>query len=135
MKLLNYKLLLLLITLMASAATPLPGFAEVPGKTKNATTAEVKQALLNTIKATEDALKALKSGADPETVQQHISDARQAVKGVEINRLDVIRTRTSEKLKHARQALNKDEKSKTEELLTESLKNFQEMLRSFESGI
>ncbi len=135
MKFLNHKIFFLLIALLVSSATPLSVFAETPGKTKNATTEEVKKALTNTIKATEEALNTLKSGADAEVVQQHISDARQAVKGVEINRLDVIRTRTSEKLKSARQAVGKGEKDKAEALLAESLKNFQEMMQSFEAGI
>jgi hypothetical protein len=112
-------------------ATPVITHAEVAAKIKNATEAEVRQALQDTLKATEEALNALKSGADTEVVQEHIGNARQLVKRVEINRLDVIRTRSSEKLKNARQALGKGEKDKAEAFLTAALQGFQEMARLF----
>lgn len=123
------KLIALLIMALISASSPSMSSAGAIGKTKNATEAEVKQALINTVKATEDALAALKSHAAEDVVQAHISDARQAVKGVEINRLDVIRTRSSEKLKNARHALNKGEQQQAEGYLNEALHGFQEMQR------
>lgn len=106
-------------------------YAEVGAKIKNATHEEVKQALTDTLKATEAAISALKDKASEDVVQEHISKARQAVKGVEINRLDVIRTRSSEKLKSARHALSKGEQAEAEAYLSEAYKGFQEMERQF----
>ncbi|MCX7086767.1 MAG: hypothetical protein NTV00_01805 [Methylococcales bacterium] len=129
MRFLNTCLFSLLIALSLGATSVAQ--AEAPAKIKNATEAEVRQALTDTIKTTEEALNALKSDASQDIVQAHISDARQLVKRVEINRLDVIRTRSSEKLKSARQALNKGEKAQAEEFLSAALKGFQEMAKFF----
>lgn len=123
------KILALLIMALINLSSPSVSSAGAIGKTKNATEAEVKQALVNTLKATEDALAAIKIHAAEELVQAHISDARQFVKGVEINRLDVIRTRSSDKLKLARQALSKADQQAAEDYLHEALKGFQEMQR------
>ncbi len=131
MNFLSIRLLFLSAALIMGITTPVISHAEVAAKIKNATETEVRQALQDTLKATEEALNALKSGAAPEVVQEHIGNARQLVKRVEINRLDVIRTRSSEKLKNARQALNKGEKDKAEEFLTTALQGFQEMARLF----
>jgi hypothetical protein len=131
MNFMKKSLFALLLALGVSAFAALPAYAETAGKIKNATEAEVRQALTETVKATEDALAALKSGASEEVVQEHISHARQVVKRVEINRLDVIRTRASEKLKNARHALNNKEPAKAEALLTEALAGYQEMVRLF----
>lgn len=76
-------------------------------------------------------LTALKSGASEEAVNEHISNARQLIKRVEINRLDVIRTRSAESLKKARQALNNGQKDLAEDFLANALKGFKEMQTSF----
>lgn len=123
------KLIALLIMALTSLSSPSMSSAGAIGKTKNATEAEVKQALINTVKATEDALAALKNHVAEDVIQTHISNARQSVKGVEINRLDVIRTRSSEKLKNARHALSKGEQREAEAYLNEALQGFQEMQR------
>jgi hypothetical protein len=121
-------LLLLLLALSVNTLSPM---AMAAGKTENASTEEVRQALVDSIKAAEDALTALKSGASEEAVNEHISNARQLIKRVEINRLDVIRTRSAESLKKARQALNNGQKDLAEDFLANALKGFKEMQTSF----
>lgn len=121
-------LLPLLLALFAVTVSPL---ATAAGKIENTSAEEVKQALVDSIKAAEDALVALKSGASEEVVNEHISNARQLIKSVEINRLDVIRTRSAESLKKARQALNNGQKDLAEDFLANALKGFKEMQTSF----
>lgn len=120
-----------LLLALSSIVYPMLGYAEAPAKIKNATEAEVRQALKDTIKATEGALSALKNAESTDNVQNHIADARQSVKRVEINRLDVIRTRSSEKLKAARVALNKGDAAEAETQLKAALAGFQEMDKAF----
>lgn len=129
MKLPRNTLLSLLILALVSLTSPSAVYGEMAGKTKNATIEQVTQALVDTLKATEDALNALHTNAPEEQIQGHISDARKFVKAVEINRLDVIRTRASEKLKNARHALGKGETKQAEAYLSDALKGFQEMQR------
>jgi hypothetical protein len=117
----------LLIALFLGTALPMVAVAAPAGKIANATDAEVKQALIDSIKTTEEAITALKSGADEVTVGEQINNARQLIKRVEINRLDVIRTRSAESLKKARHALSKGDKVQAEEFLNNALKGFQEM--------
>lgn len=121
-------LLPLLLILSTSVLSPLTIAA---GKIENATTEEVKQALVDSVKATEEALASLKSGAEAETINDQINNARQLIKRVEINRLDVIRTRSAESLKKARQALNNGQKDIAEDFLTNALKGFKEMQSAF----
>ncbi len=128
MNLLKKYLLPLLLALSASAISPM---ATAAGKTENASTEEVRQALGDSVKAAEDAMTALKSGASEETINGHISNARQLIKKVEINRLDVIRTRSAESLKKARQALNNGQKDVAEDFLANALKGFKEMQSAF----
>nr|WP_179210286.1 hypothetical protein [Crenothrix polyspora] len=123
-------LLPLLLALSVNALSPM-ATATAAGKTENASTEEVRQALVDSVKAAEDALTALKSGASEEAVNEHISNARQLIKRVEINRLDVIRTRSAESLKKARQALNNGQKDLAEDFLANALKGFKEMQSVF----
>ena len=118
----------LLLAFFAVTTSPL---ATAVGKIENATTEEVQQALVDSIKTTEDALASLKSGASAETVSEQINNARQLIKRVEINRLDVIRTRSAESLKKARQAVNEGKKDVAEDFLTNALAGFKEMQSKF----
>lgn len=121
-------LLPLLLALSAVTVSPL---ATAAGKIENATTEQVQQALVDSIKTTEDALASLKSGASADAVSEQINNARQLIKRVEINRLDVIRTRSAESLKKARQALNDGKKDVAEDFLTNALAGFKEMQSKF----
>ncbi len=130
MPLFNKYIVSVLIFVSMVLASPLI-LAATTGKIENASTEEVRQALVDSIKATEDAIASLKSGANDDVVNEHISNARQLIKRVEINRLDVIRTRSAESLKKARQALNSGQKDTAEDFLTNALKGFKEMQSSF----
>lgn len=121
----------LICALVLGATSPMVTAVTTAGKIENATTAEVKQALDESVKITEEALEALKSGADENKVSDLINDARQQIKRVEINRLDVIRTRSADNLKKARQSLSKGDKAQAEEFLSNGLKGFKEMQSSF----
>lgn len=118
----------LLLALCVSAISPM---ASSVGKIENASTEEVKQALDESVKVTEDALAALKSGASEDMVNDQINNARQLIKRVEINRLDVIRTRSAENLKKARQAVSNGQKDQAEDFLAAALKGFKEMQSAF----
>ncbi|MEQ1528564.1 MAG: hypothetical protein ABL925_04550 [Methylococcales bacterium] len=128
MKLFNKYLLSVLVAVVINAISPM---ATAAGKIENASTADVKQALNDSVKATEDAIAALKSGAGEDAVNEHISNARQLIKRVEINRLDVIRTRSADSLKRAKQALSSGQKDQAEDFLGNALKGFKEMQSSF----
>jgi hypothetical protein len=101
------------------------------GKIENASIEEVRQALVDTVKATEQAIASLKEGEGDDKINDHISNARQYVKRVEINRLDVIRTRAAENLKKAKTALNNGDKAGAEENLGIALKSFLDMQKQF----
>ncbi len=118
----------LLLALCVSAISPM---ASAVGKIENASTEEVKQALDESVKITEDALAALKNGASEDIVNDQINNARQLIKRVEINRLDVIRTRSAENLKKARQAVSNGQKDQAEDFLAAALKGFKEMQSAF----
>jgi len=128
MKLLKKYLPSLLLALCVSVISPM---ASAVGKIENTSTEEVKQALDASVKATEDALATLKSGASEDIVNDHINNARQLIKRVEINRLDVIRTRSAENLKKARQAVSNGQKDQAEDFLATALKGFKEMQSAF----
>jgi|GEM_PF-5549086 len=68
MKLLKKYLPSLLLVLCVSVISPM---ASAIGKIENTSTEEVKQALDASVKATEDALAALKSGASEDIVNDH----------------------------------------------------------------
>ncbi len=124
------KNLLLPLIAVLSLTLMSPAYVIAAGKIENATNEEVKQALVATIKATEDALASLHAGADGSVVNDQINEARQLVKRVENNRLDVIRTRAADSLKKARQAVTKGENKQAEESLNNALKSFKDMLSS-----
>lgn len=128
MKLLKKYLPSLLLALCVSVISPM---ASAVGKIENTSTEEVKQALDESVKATENALATIKSGASEDIVNDHINNARQLIKRVEINRLDVIRTRSAENLKKARQAVSNGQKYQAEDFLATALKGFKEMQSAF----
>lgn len=124
MKRFNKFLMLLAITIQIGGIPPVVIAA---GKMENATEEEVRVALKESIKAVEDALAALQKGEGETIVSEHINNARQLIKRVENNRLDVIRTRSAESLKKARQAVSKGETKQAEEHLLNALKGFRNM--------
>jgi len=118
------------VSLIIASAAPVVTAAPA-GKIENASIEEVRQALVDTIKATEQAIASLKEGEGDDKINDHISNARQYVKRVEINRLDVIRTRAAENLKKAKTALNNGDKAGAEENLGIALKSFLDMQKQF----
>ncbi len=127
MKRFNQYLLLFFLSLFIGVLAPA---AIAAGKIENVSEEDVRRALKDSIKAAEDALAALKSGAEEAVVSEHINNARQWIKRVENNRLDVIRTRSAESLKKARQAVAKGDAKQAEESLLHALKGFKEMQSS-----
>jgi len=118
------------VSLTIASVAPV-AMAAPTGKIENASIEEVRQALVDTIKATEQAIASLKEGEGDDKINDHISNARQYVKRVEINRLDVIRTRAAENLKKAKTALNNGDKAGAEENLGIALKSFLDMQKQF----
>lgn len=123
MKFLKQIIIALAVTLSVGSIAPVMA----AGKIENATPEEVGASIASALKNSEEALAALKNGADNEAVLNLIEAARQDSKRIEVGRLDVKRTRAAAHLKNARSALRKDDKVKAEASLTEAVKGYQEV--------
>jgi len=128
MKLLKSLVLALAVTSFVGVAPS----AVATGKIENATTGQVKEAIESALKDSTSALDGLKNGASKETVLEHITNARQATKRIEVGTtLDPIRSKASGQLRAANAAVNKDEKDKAETALSEAIKGFEHINASY----
>jgi len=95
------------------------------GKIENATAAQVKEAIESALSESTAALEGLKNAANKEVVLEHITNARQATKRIEVGTtLDPTRSKASGQLRAANAAVNSGEKDKAEAALAEAIKGF-----------
>ena len=113
--------------LIAASIASMPSVSSAAGKIENATTADVKEAIDNTIKSIEEAVANLNNGGDKDEVMALILKAAQSSKRIESNSLDVKRSRATSALKKARLAVKNDKKELALGSLTDALKGFQEI--------
>ncbi len=124
MKLLKSSVIAFAITLSMGAASS----AIAAGKIENATGEQVKEAIQAALTSSTTALDGLKSGSDQEVIVQHISNARQATKQIEVGTtLDPIRNKASGQLRTANAAVNNNEKENAEAALVEAIKGFEQI--------
>lgn len=116
---------------LATAMVGTSSVSMAAGKIENATTEDVKKAIDDSINYTNEALSTLNAGGDKEAIMALIKKAAQAAKRIESNRLDVLRNRTTARLKKARFAVKRDQPEDAANLLGEALKGFQEIKAQF----
>lgn len=123
----------LIIALAITSSMGIASSAIAAGKIENATTAQVMEAIEKALTGSVAALDGLKNGSsNQEVVLEHISNARQATKQIEVGTtLDPIRSKASSQLRAANTALNKGEKDKAEAALASAIKGFEEIKANY----
>jgi len=128
MKLLKSSIIALAITFSFGAASS----AIAAGKIENATTGQVKEAIQAALTGSTAALAGLKNGSKQEVVAEHIANARQETKKIEVGTtLDPIRSKSSGQLRTASTALANGEKDNAEAALVEAIKGFEQIKATY----
>lgn len=123
------KLMLTSIVGLAMLVTAPAAFSA--GKVENQTQEEVRQSLLDSISAAEEALAAIKSNADAETVLDLLKKTKQTAKTIESSVVLVDRDRALAKVNKARSAYKKDQRDKAEELMIQAVDKFKKLNEKF----
>ena len=95
---------------------------------------EVKAAIDNTLAKVEETKAALDNGTDNEKLIDLVTAARQLLKDIANNVLDVKRNQASNVLKQVRAALLKNELQTAKESLTEALNRYKEIKQLYASN-
>ena len=99
----------------------------------NATYADVKAAIENTLAKVEEAKSALDNGTDKDALIDLITDARQLQKDIANNVLDVKRNQASSVLKKARSAVKNDDLESARSALNDAENRYKEIQRLYVS--
>lgn len=127
----NFIKKLLFSIVIATSMGAVSSTAIAAGKIENATTADVKEAIDNTIENIQQAITSLQNGGDKDGTLELINNARQSSKRIESNRLDVKRNRAVARLKKAKFAIKRDQNDSALALLSEALTRYQEIKSLF----
>ncbi|MBT3812347.1 MAG: hypothetical protein HOE45_10200 [Gammaproteobacteria bacterium] len=101
--------------------------AMAAGKTENQTQAEVVQSLTDTVTASEEALAAMKSSADKETVMALIKKTKQTAKTIQSSVVLAQRDRALNRVAKARGAYKKGQTEKAIALMEEAVQRFKDV--------
>jgi hypothetical protein len=126
MKLLKHLTIAFALTLSAASFTP----AMAAGKIENASANAVKEAAESALHHTEEALSGLKNGSMEESINDHLNQARQETKRIEVGALDAKRNKASGKVRDAKTAVGKKDNAKAEADLNEAIKLYQEIVHA-----
>ena len=127
----NFIKKLLILIVMATIMGAVSPTVFAAGKIENATTADVKEAIDNTIENIEQAITSLQNDDNKDSVLELINNARQSSKRIESNRLDVKRNRAVARLKKAKFAVKRDQTDSALALLSGALTRYQEIKSLF----
>ncbi len=124
MKLLKQLTIAFAITFSMASFSPV--FAA--GKIENATNAQVKAAADNALASAEAALAGIKDGSHEEVIMQHLNNAAQETKKIEVGTtLDPKRSKAVANIKVARKAVQDKDNAKATEALTKAVELYKEL--------
>jgi len=123
MGLLKKQLLTLLVSTLMLIAAP----SVMAGKIEKATTQEVSEAIVETIRLSEEALAAVKNGQEKDQILTLLKETKQSSKRIESNVVDRLRSKANSRVTKARAAIRKGDTATAETLLTEAVAIFKEV--------
>jgi len=125
------KLVLASFVSVAMLAAAPAAMAKPAGKQENQTQAEVVQSLKDTVTAAEDALAAMKSGEEKDTVMKLLKNSKQTAKTIQSSVVLSDRDRALARVNKARSAYKKGKLEEAKAFMEEAVQRFKKVEQKY----